>query len=184
MYAPVTRLFLVAVFTIILNVLPPATDGTNRKGRSLDAIRFGLAVLLLLAASIALQIFRTRRAPLGRVLHILANIRHAEKICRQVSDSRKVRKFRVNGWEKNKEKVRFLPEELRTELDRLFGTLADSNIKIDTAAKFKSDAYLVTIDVNKLEEPLAAGRQKLQRWLEANMHNPEYLPRRVSLFRW
>ena len=150
----------------------------------MDIVFFILVVVALLAASIGLQIFRTRRAPLGRVLQIFANIRYAEKLRQEFSDSRKVRKFRVNGWEKNKRKVLFLPEELRTKLDGLFGNLADINIKIDTAMKFRSDAYLVTIDVNKLEQPLASCKEKLQKWLQANMHNPEYLPRRFSIFRW
>ena len=60
----------------------------------------------------------------------------------------------------------------------------DINIKIDTTEKFKSEAYLVTIDVKKLEEPLVSARKKLQEWLQANMNNPEYQPKKVSLFRW
>lgn len=150
----------------------------------MDIVLFILVIVALLVASVGLQILRTRRAPLGRVLQIFANIRYAEKLRKEFSGSRKVRKFRVNGWEKNKRKVLFLPEELRTELDGLFGNLADINIKIDTAMKFRSDAYLVTIDVNKLEQPLASSKGKLQKWLQANMHNPEYMPRRFSIFRW
>jgi hypothetical protein len=145
---------------------------------------FVLALVLLLAAAVGAQFLRTRRSPLGRVLNIFASIRYAERLCREFSYSQSVKKFRVSGWEKNKEKVRFLPEELRGNLARLFGMLADINIKIDTAMKFKSDAYLVTIDVKKLEEPVTTCKEQLRAWLQANMHNPEYLPKRVSLFRW
>jgi hypothetical protein len=145
---------------------------------------FVLALVLLLVAAIGAQLFRTRRSPLGKVLNIFANIRYAERLCREFSYSQSVKKFRVSGWEKNKDKVRFLPEELRGNLARLFGMLADINIKIDTAMKFKSDAYLVTIDVKKLEEPVAICKEQLKAWVQANMHNPEYLPKRVSLFRW
>ncbi len=150
----------------------------------MDLVLFIVAVTALLAASMGLQVLRTRRAPLGRVLQIFADVRYAEKLCKEFSYSRKVRKFRVSGWEKNKNKVPFLPEELRTELDGLFGTLADINIKIDSAMKFRSDAYLVTIDVNQLEQPLASCKGKLQKWVQANMHNPAYLPKRLSIFRW
>jgi hypothetical protein len=150
----------------------------------MSAILFSLAIVLLLAASVAAQVWRTRRAPLGKALRILANIRQAEKLCRDFSSSRKARKFRLNGWQDNKGSVPFLPEKLRAELEKLFGMLEDINVKIDAAMKFRSDAYLVTIDVNKLQEPLAAGRQELRQWVQANMHNPEYLPRRASLFRW
>lgn len=150
----------------------------------MDVIIFALAIVALLALSIGLQVFRTRRAPLGRVLQVLSDVRYAEKLCREFSNSRGMRKFRVNGWEKNKGKVRFLPEELRTEIEGLFGKLADINVEIDSAKKFKSNAYLVTIDVNKLEQPLASVKEKLQKWLQVNMHNPAYLPKRLSLFRW
>jgi hypothetical protein len=150
----------------------------------MDIVIFLLAIVALLALSIGLQVFRTRRAPLGRVLQIFSNIRYAEKLCKEFSYSRQARKFRVNGWEKNKDKVLFLPEELRTELGGFFSKLADINIKIDTAMKFRSDAYLVTIDVNTLEQPLTSGKEKLQKWLQANMHNPAYLPKRLSIFRW
>lgn len=150
----------------------------------MDLVLFIVAVTALLAASMGLQVLRTRRAPLGRVLQIFADVRYAEKLCKEFSYSRKVRKFRVRGWEKNKNKVPFLPEELRTELGGLFGTLADINIKIDSAMKFRSDAYLVTIDVNRLEQPLASCKGKLQKWVQANMHNPAYLPKRLSIFRW
>jgi hypothetical protein len=145
---------------------------------------FVLAIIVLLAAAIGMQLFRTRRSLLGKVLNIFANIRHAERLCREFSYSQSIKKFKVSGWEKNKDKVRFLPEELRGDLARLFGILADINIKIDTAMKFKSDAYLVTIDVKKLEEPLATCKEQLKTWLQANLHNPEYLPKRISLFRW
>jgi len=143
-----------------------------------------LAIVLLIAASVFAQFYRTRRSPLGRVLYIFSNIRHAEKICREFSYKRNVKKFQVAGWQKNKDKVHFLTKVLHTELAKLIGMLNESNIKIDTAVKFKSNAYLVTIDVKNLEEPLAASKERLRNWIQENMHNPEYLPRRRSLFRW
>jgi hypothetical protein len=149
-----------------------------------STLLFILALVALLAVAIGSQLFRTRRSPLGKVLGIFASIRYAEKLCREFSYSQSVKKFRVKNWEKNKKKVLFLPEELRGELARLFGMLSDVNIKIDTALKFKSDAYLVTIDVKKLEEPLAACKGQLKNWVQANMNNPEYLPKRISIFRW
>jgi hypothetical protein len=149
-----------------------------------NTLLFILVIVLLLVAAGFAQMLRTRRSPLGRVLHIFSNIRYAERLCRNFSYGRSIKKFRVAGWEKNKNKVLFLPEELRADLAKLFGVLEDINIKIDTALKFKSDAYLVTVDVKNLEEPLAACKQQLQRWVQENLHNPEYLPRRMSLFRW
>jgi len=143
-----------------------------------------LAIVFLLVASAFAQFYRTRRSPLGKVMHIFSDIRSAEKLCREFSYKSRAKKFRVASWYKNKDKVLFLPGDLRAELARLFGMMEDVNIKIDTAVKFKSNAYLVTIDVKNFEEPLAASRLKLRDWLQENLHNPEYLPRRKSLFRW
>jgi hypothetical protein len=150
----------------------------------MEVALFILLIIALVAFSVGLQVFRTRLAPLGRVMQILSNVRYAEKLGKKSGYDRTVRKFRVSGWEKNKKKVPFLPEELRVELDGLFGKLADINVEIDRTMKFKSNAYMVSIDTNKLEQPLASGREKLQKWVQANMHNPAYLPRRISLFRW
>jgi hypothetical protein len=169
-------LFFPAVFIIIIG----SWDGADMNG----LIPFILVLVALLALAIGIQMFRTRRSPLGRVLGIFSNIRYAEKLCREFSYNQGVKKFRVSGWEKNKGKVLFLPEGIRSDLANLFSTLADINIKLDTAIKFNSDAYLVTIDVKKLEEPLASCKEQLKAWVQANMHNPEYLPKRVSLFRW
>jgi hypothetical protein len=145
---------------------------------------FVLVIIALLALSVGLQMFRMRRAPIGRVLLIFSNLRYAEKISKESSYSLSVKRFRVDGWQKNKNKVPFLPEELRTELDGIFGRLADVNDEIDRTMKFKSNAYMVSIDVNKLEKTLVSCKEKLQQWLQANMHNPEYQPKRMSLFRW
>ena len=145
---------------------------------------FILAILLLLVVAIGTQLIRARRSPLGRVLNIFTNIRYAEKLIREFSYNQGVHKFRVSGWEKNKDRVRFLPEDLRNDLAKLFGMLSDLNIRIEKAMKFKSDAYLVAVDVKQLEEPMASCKEQLKTWVQANMHNPEYLPKRISIFRW
>jgi hypothetical protein len=149
-----------------------------------STLLFILAIVLLLAVAIGAQLVRTRRSPLGRVLSIFSNIRYAEKLCREFSYNQSVHRFRVSGWEKNKDRVRFLPEELRNDLAKLFGMLSDINLRIDKTMKFKSDAYLVTVDVKQLEGPLDSCKEQLKTWVQANMHNPEYLPKRISIFRW
>jgi hypothetical protein len=149
-----------------------------------STLLFVLALVVLLVVALGAQLLRTRMSAMGKVLQIFANIRYAEKVCREFSYSQSVKRFHVSGWEKNKDKVRFLPEGLRGEMTKLFGMLSDVNVKIDTAMKFKSDAYLVTIDVKKLEEPLASCREQLKVWVQENLRNPEYQPKRISIFRW
>ena len=58
----------------------------------------------------------------------------------------------------------------------------DVNERIAAAKKYKSDSYMAGIDVEKMKKPLADSEQELQRWLEENMHNPEFMPKRPGLF--
>lgn len=148
------------------------------------SILFGLVLFLLLVLSIGLQVLRTRRAPIGRVVGILANIKKNEKICENFSYHRSIGRLKAGAWERNKDKVPFLPGELRSDLARLFEMVAEVNENIDAAIKHKSDSYMAAIDIDKLKAPLSASRQRVQEWIFDNMNNPEYLPKRRSLFRW
>ena len=67
-------------------------------------------------------------------------------------------------------------------LSRTFEMAEEVNERIEAAKKFKSDSYMAGIDVDKLKEPLAKSKQQLREWLEANMQNPEFMPKRRGLF--
>ena len=89
--------------------------------------------------------------------------------------------MKTGAWAKNKDKVEFLPQELRMTLSQVFKMLEDANGRIDAARKFKSDSYMAGIDVSKLKEPLARSKEQLVEWLQANMNNPQYQAKRRSL---
>jgi hypothetical protein len=146
-------------------------------------ILIGIALLLTLALAIGLQMLRVRQSPLGRVVGILTNIKHNEKLYENFSFHRSIGRLKAGAWHKNKHKVGFLPRELMTALSEAFELVDEVNEKIDAAIKFKSDSYMAAIDISKLKTPLATCREQLQEWIYANMHNPEYLPKKRSLFR-
>lgn len=149
----------------------------------LENVLIGIALFAMLALSVGLQIVRTRRAPLGRVVGILSNVKHNENLVENFSFHRNIGRMKASAWQKNKDKVDFLPQELLALLSRLFGMVEEVNERIDTAIKYKSDSYMAAIDVSKLKAPLAESRERLIEWIQENMHNPEYLPKRRSLFR-
>ena len=150
---------------------------------ALESVLIGVALFLMLVLSIGLQILRTRRAPLGRVIGILANVKHNERLCENFSFHRSIGKLKAGAWHKNKGKIEFLPGELQTTLVELFEMVDEVNERIDAAVKYKSDSYMAAVDVDKLKPPLATCREQLQEWVYANMNNPEYLPKKRSLFR-
>lgn len=146
-------------------------------------ILIGIVLFLLLGLSIGLQIVRMRRAPLGRVVAILSNLKHNERLCENFSFHRSIGRMRASAWQKNKDRVDFLPQELRAMLSQLFELVGEVNEMIDAAIKHKTDSYMAAIDVDKLKTPLVTCKEQLQEWVYANMHNPDYLPKKRSLFR-
>jgi len=137
-----------------------------------------IVVILFLALNVFIRSRRAGGSPLGRVVGIFANLNHNEKLVENFGFHRSVEKLKTNAWKKNKDKVDFLPQELRMALSQVFEMSEEVNERIDAARKFKSDSYMAGIDVSKLKPPLAKCRQQLQEWFQENMQNPEFQPKR------
>lgn len=144
---------------------------------------FVAVLVLLLVLGLGIQFARTRRAPLGRVVGILEAVKHNEAQCRRLGQSYPISRLRDGAWTRHRDRVKFLPEGLHAELDRLFEDIAAANQNYDTARRLGSDSYIETDRFTRLAAPLASCREQLQSWVEANMYNPAYLPRKYTLFR-
>ena len=147
------------------------------------SVLIGVAMVLLLGLSIGLQIVRTRRAPLGKVVGILSSVKYNMKLCEDFSYHRSIGRMKSKAWEKNRDKVYFLPQGLMNDLSKLFEMVDEVNERIDAAIRYKSDSYMAAIEIDKLKAPLANCQEKLTEWVYENMNNPEYLPKKRSLFR-
>ena len=141
-------------------------------------IIIGVVVLLFLGLNIYVKSRRSLKSPLGRVALILTNINHNVNLVENFSFHHGVGKMRTNAWQKNEDKIDLLPQELRMALSQVFEMCEEVNGRIDAARKFKSDSYMAGIDISKLKAPLADSQKQLQEWLQANMQNPEYQPKR------
>ena len=144
-------------------------------------------IVIVMVLLLAFNIFRKSRrgqqkTPLGAVGGLLVEIDYNQKLLATFSYHRQIKKFETGGWERNKEKLDFLPQGLLTILADTFRLAADFNEKIDMAMKYKSDSYLASIDVRKMQPLLDKSRQRLEEWLQANRQNPEYSPKRRGLF--
>ncbi len=143
----------------------------------------GVLLFGVLGLNIYLKIRRSIKAPLGRVTLVLAELNRNEKLIENFGFHQGAGKLKTGAWRKNKDKVDFLPQELRMILTHTFEMSEEVNERIDAARRFKSDSYMAGIDVSKLKEPLAKSKQQLQEWIQENMQNPEYQPKkRRSIF--
>ena len=141
-----------------------------------------ILIVLLIVANVFFRKRRSEKTPLGMVVGLLTDVHKSEKLIETFSFHWRSEKLRTGSWRRNKAKIDFLPIELQNTLSKAFEMSEDFNERIDAARKYGSDSYLAGIDVDKLKEPLAKGNQQLQEWLEENMQNPEYAPKRRGLF--
>ncbi|OGO20977.1 MAG: hypothetical protein A2144_08885 [Chloroflexi bacterium RBG_16_50_9] len=145
---------------------------------------FLVAIVLLLAFSFYIRIRRMKRSALGRVATILGDLNKNQKLVDDFSYHHAVKGFRTRAWKKNKDTIEFIPENVRIKLAKVFEMSDEVNDRIKSAKRVKSDSYMAGIDLSRLKTPLAEARQQLREWVQENMQNPEYLPkRRRGLFR-
>ncbi|MFC1954986.1 hypothetical protein ACFLWZ_00335 [Chloroflexota bacterium] len=144
-----------------------------------------LAVLMvgLLVANVYFGKRKAEKAPLGKVVSVLSDIRHNQKIVQTFNFHWQTKRFKAGGWRRNSTKINFLPGELWISLEKMFDLIEDYNQRIDVAKKSKSDSYMAGIDVDRLKSPLDDVAEKLREWVQANMSNPEYAPKRRGLLR-
>jgi hypothetical protein len=91
----------------------------------------------------------------------------------------KPKQFERNNWELYKNHVEFLGEALRETLIMTFGMVEDLNQEIKLVKKNKTSHQ--GINVNKLNEPLAASRKGLEDWMMENLGTTEPPTRYPSL---
>ena len=146
-----------------------------------DWVMTVLIMVLLFAVLVLNFVVRIRRqmkSPLGRAALILANISYNERLVENFGFERRASKMKTGAWKKYKDKVDFLPQELRMELSQLFDMAGEVNGMINAAKRIKSASYISGIDVSKLKTPLAESKEWLQDWIQENMDNPEYQPKK------
>jgi hypothetical protein len=91
----------------------------------------------------------------------------------------KPKQFERNNWELYKNHVGFLGEALMETLIMTFGMVEDLNQEIKLVKKNKISHH--SINVTKLNEPLAASRKGLEDWMMENLGTTEPPTRYPSL---
>ena len=146
-------------------------------------ILLGILIAVVLVANIYFKRRKMEKAPVGKVTVMLMELNHNYELTEGFSFHRGIKRFKTGSWKRNKNKLDFLPMELRDTVAQAFEMCEDVNERIEAAKKYGSDSYMAGIDVEKLKGPIDKGRQDLRAWLQENMDNPEYAPpKRRGLF--
>lgn len=145
-------------------------------------ILLGLAVLLMLAVNFFVKKRKMESTALGRVVTILDDLRHNAKVAETFSFHHTIQRFRTSHWYKGKDKLDYIPIDVRSRLEKAFDLAEDANERINAAKRHGSNSYMAGIDVDKMKQPISIADQILREWLQENMDNPELQPKKRGLF--
>ena len=145
-------------------------------------IILGIVIVAFMGVNIFVKRRKMEKTPLGAFAVMLAELDFNFKLIENFSFHRGIQKFKTGGWNRNKNKISVLPLEIQETVAKGFEMSEEVNERIVAARKFGSDSYMAGIDVSKLKEPIDKSRQALRAWLQENMDNPEYAPKRRGLF--
>jgi hypothetical protein len=102
------------------------------------------------------------------VKSLLSEVEHNQKLMEAFLMRWQTKKFKTANWKRNRDKMDYIDQDLRTTLAGAYEIAEEFNKEIEAAKKYKSPGYLASIRVDRLREPLAKSRQGLEEWLELN----------------
>jgi len=141
-----------------------------------------LLILLPIILIILFRVFfRRRKAEKTQpeiAISLLSEVALNQQIVEASPGKSQVKKFRTGSWQRNKDKLGFLDQELQATLARAFSMADEFNRAIDATRKFKSSSYLEGIPLDKLKESLARSRQGLEEWFQSNKDQAMMTPGR------
>jgi len=141
-----------------------------------------LIILIPLILIILFNVFfkkrKTEKTQPEIAMSLLSEVVTNQQIAEGFLGKTRIRKFRTDSWQRNKEKLDFLDQTLRDELAKTFGMAEEFNRAVDATRKFKSSSYLEGISVDRLKESLARSRQGLEEWFETNKDQAMTMPGR------
>ena len=124
--------------------------------------------LIFLIFNIFLRKQQEQKRRLGVVKSLLAEIDYNQKLLEAFLLQWQYKKFKTGHWQRNKNKLDYIDQGLRTTLADTYGIAEGFNREIELAKKQKSTSYLAGIKMDRLREPLAKSRQGLEEWYALN----------------
>lgn len=145
-----------------------------------------LLLILAIMGLILLQFFlrkgyRPERTHPEVVQNLLTDVKLNLALVEIFHLPKKPKKFEVNSWQRNKTRINFLAQSLKSALSEVFVMAEDFNRQIDMAKRSKSANHTVNIDVDKLKEPLTRSKQGLEEWLLINIGAKRLPPKYPSI---
>lgn len=127
-----------------------------------------IPVIILILTNVFFRKQKQQKARLSLVRSLLSEINYNQKLMDAFSLQWQTKKFKTATWKRNKDKMDYIDPGLRYTLADAYEIAEGFNREIDAAKKHKSVSYLAGIRVDRLKEPLAKSKQRLEEWLALN----------------
>jgi hypothetical protein len=127
-----------------------------------------IPVVVFILVNIFFRKQQEQKRRLTVVKSLLSEVEHNQKLMEAFLMRWQTKKFKTANWKKNRDKMDYIDQGLRTTLAGAYEIAEEFNKEIEAAKKYKSPGYLASIRVDRLREPLAKSRQGLEEWLELN----------------
>jgi len=127
-----------------------------------------IPVAIFIVYNVLFRKQREQKRQLGVVKSLLSEIDHNQKLMEAFLLRWQYKKFKTGNWKRNKDKMDYIDQGLRTTLAGAYEIAEGFNREIEAAKQHKSVSYLAAIRVDRLRDPLAKSRQGLEEWYELN----------------
>ena len=131
-----------------------------------------IAYLIPVAVFVVFNIFLRKQQEQKRRLEVvrglIAEIDKNQKLMEAFLLQWHYKKFKTGHWRRSQDKLDYIEPSLRSKLASTYQIIEGFNKEIEIAKKQKSTSYLAGIRVDRLEEPLAASRRRLEEWYALN----------------
>ena len=127
-----------------------------------------IPVILFLLFNVLFKKQREQQRRLAVVKSLLSETDYNSKLVDSFSFQSQMKNFKTATWKKNKGKMDYIDQGLRTTLAGAYEVAEGFNKEVEAAKRQKSASYLAGIRVDKLRDPLAKSRQGLEEWYVLN----------------
>lgn len=131
-------------------------------------LAYVIPVLIFIIFNIFLRKQQEQKRRLVVVKGLIAEIDKNLKLLEAFLLQWQYQKFKTGHWQRNKNKLDYIDQGLRTTLADTYGIAEGFNKEIELAKRQKSLSYLAGIKMDRLREPLAKSRQGLEEWYALN----------------
>jgi len=111
---------------------------------------------------------RSERSPVDIASVIFMDLRTNLGILESMGSSKRPRKLKVDGYQRNENKLEFLDDSVRRDLATTYHLAEDYNRQVEAVKSYQHSGYMSIISVDKLKRSLVNSQQGLEQWLRAN----------------